>query len=245
MTKSTAGKIAFRFFWFVFFCALIIGSSVVTYMFGPPSTKYTNDSFDWEFVPTEFDNTKQNILLDTHSHTLYSDGVLTVEQNILWHIANGFNACIITDHDTWAHVKEVRKMQEKYADEIILFAGSEWTTDVIHMNILFPLDAEGFEDILAPWDNYPSYEEIQDAIKETHDLGGLVTINHFNWSLPRMPDHPKREEVYDWGADFIEIVNEGTWDQASYDFVSGNEMGMVAGTDTQRRSATRPSASVP
>ena len=46
-----------------------------------------------------------------------------------------------------------------------------------------------------------------------------------------MPDHPKREEVYDWGADFIEIVNEGTWDQASYDFVSGNEMGMVAGTD--------------
>src|SRR6056297_1999106 len=155
-----------RFFIFLFFTTLIMASSVVTSLFGPPQTKYTDDSFDWSYKPVgESTGGGYNVLVDTHSHTLYSDGILTVEQNIKWHIANGFNVSVITDHDTWAHIPEVREMQEKYKDDIILFAGSEWTTNVIHMNIILPLNAEGYEDLVPPSNN-PTYEQIQQAIND-------------------------------------------------------------------------------
>ncbi|MEX2728712.1 MAG: hypothetical protein Q6353_015760, partial [Candidatus Sigynarchaeum springense] len=52
---------------------------------------------DWldpanQFHPSGYDKAKYNVLLDTHFHTRHSDGIMTVEEGIAWHLAMGFNA---------------------------------------------------------------------------------------------------------------------------------------------------------
>ena len=58
---------------------------------------------DLYYYSTDF-----NILLDGHSHTTYSDGSLSPSLLLDWHIANGYNAAIITDHNTPEGAIEVK-----------------------------------------------------------------------------------------------------------------------------------------
>ena len=47
-----------------------------------------------KFIP------KDAFLLDFHTHTIASDGWMTPRQLILWELANGFNAFVLSDHNT-------------------------------------------------------------------------------------------------------------------------------------------------
>ena len=64
--------------------------------------KYTDDL--WKNVPIYdplgCEKSKFNVVFDHHSHTIYSDGTLTVRQNVEWHKVMGYNALAITDHNT-------------------------------------------------------------------------------------------------------------------------------------------------
>ncbi len=223
-------KLAKKFVGFTFFFAIIITSSIIVSNNRPSYLKYTNNDWNYTVLPEAYNASRWNVLFDAHSHTLYSDGKLTVEQNILWHLSNGFNAIAISDHNTWKHWAEVKKVaEEKFAGRVLVLPASEWTTRRIHMNIILPYNATNFEH-LVPSSSYPTNEEIKNTIQTVHQLGGVVMVNHYPWSLPRMPTHPTRQEVYEWGADFIEI-NEADWDQESVDFVAGNEMELMSGTD--------------
>jgi len=198
---------------------------------------YSDD--DWKdvipHVPPGYQKNKYNIVFDHHSHTKFSDGALTIKQNVEWHIAMGFNAITITDHNNMHHLEEIDHVREEYAKQgFLILSGIEWTTDKIHLNLLG----------LSKWERKISYKTTEDYIIETineaHDLGAIVVCDHIPWSINEfnMKDHPSRETLFDWGIDYIEIINddskpENVYDHESYDFCikHNKEIGMITGTD--------------
>lgn len=203
----------------------------------PKSSIFTDDYWSnaTPHVPPNYDKQKHNVVFDHHSHTNYSDGVLTIKQNVEWHIAMGFNAVAITDHNSLRNLHEIEEIKQDYAKKgIIVMAGYEWTTIRIHLNFLG----------ISEWDQRVPYkpkdEKIIEVIDKVHDLGGFVICNHIPWSIieAKYKNHPSRETLLKWGIDFIEIVNddslpENVFDQESYDFcvAHGKEVGMITGTD--------------
>jgi len=194
---------------------------------------------DWKdsvpHIPPEYCKNKHNVVFDQHSHTKFSDGALTIKQNVEWHIAMGYNALAITDHNNMRHLEKVDKVRKEYAEKgIIIISGIEWTTDRIHLNFLG----------ISNWDRKISYktsdEQIIDAINKAKDKGAIVVCNHIPWSLYEynMKNHPSRDTLMEWGIDFIEIINddskpENVYDHESFDFCNEheNEVGMISGTD--------------
>jgi hypothetical protein len=170
--KTEAKKFLDRLIAFTVFAVLIIGGSVLVFEFGPPEYKYMNGRWTSEYVPT-YNTTRWNVLLDQHSHTTYSDGKLTPAQNIQWHIANGYNACIITDHHTITGALEAREYaRANYPDSIKVIIGQEWSNDRVHMNFL------GITSAIGEIDN-PTDGQIQDVIIQVHNQGGIVVVNHY------------------------------------------------------------------
>ncbi len=221
-------KLVFHSSIFVLLIGLILASSVLIFKFGPPKVKYYDNSWDNEepFVPVT--NITYNVLFDQHSHTKYSDGRLTTRQNIEWHIALGFTAVAITDHNTLRNSKEIAELAEEYKDEIIVLQGMEWTTRRVHLNFI------GISEWSLKIPRSPSDTEIQDAILEVHNQGGIVTVNHIPFTEKTVGDiTPSREELLSWGVDFIEIINGMDFDETSYQFcLENNEtIGMITGTD--------------
>jgi len=198
---------------------------------------YTDN--DWNgiipHIPPGYDNTKHNVIFDHHSHTNYSDGRLTLKQNIEWHIAMGFNAIAITDHNNMRHIEEIEGIKKQYAQKgIIIISGFEWTTIRLHFNFLG----------ISKWDERVPYKpkdnKIIDVIDKVHDQDGLVVCNHIPWSIyeAKYKNHPSREELLKWGIDFIEVVNddslpENVYDEESVKFCNKHkgEIGMITGTD--------------
>ncbi|TFG18022.1 MAG: PHP domain-containing protein [Promethearchaeota archaeon] len=70
---------------------------------------YSDDN--WKAInplsPPNYNKSKYNVIFDQHSHTHYSDGKLTIKQNIEWHIAMGYNALAITDHNNMRHLEKI------------------------------------------------------------------------------------------------------------------------------------------
>ena len=206
-----------RFIIFYGIIVVLIIISVFLSIFGPAKYKY-NDG-DWEdttqYYQPKYDPQKWNVLLDIHSHTYASDGKLSVEQNVKYHMSVGFNACVITDHNTLKNVGEVLRIKEKYKDKFILIPGLEYTTNRIHMCFIG----------ITEWDcknipKYPTDKQIKEAIDKVHEMGGVVAACHYPWStwpmvnrgISRMHDHPTREQIYSWGVDLIEC---GCWDDGN------------------------------
>jgi hypothetical protein len=202
--------------------------------------KYTEN--DWKggslYVPPNYDADKYNVIFDHHSHTNYSDGVLSIKQNVDWHVAMGYNALAITDHNNMRHLEKIDKVRDEYFEKgILVLSGIEWTTLRIHLNFLG----------VSKWDTRISYkpgnETIINAINKVHDQEGIVICNHIPWSLyeARYKNHPSREQLLEWGVDYLEIVNddslpENVFDQESYDFCLDHKgkIGMITGTDMHK-----------
>ncbi|MFW9950350.1 MAG: PHP domain-containing protein [Candidatus Thorarchaeota archaeon] len=203
----------------------------------PFHSKYSDDN--WKdvipIVPPGYEKSKHNIIFDQHSHTNYSDGSLTIKQNIEWHIAMGYNALAITDHNNMRHLEKVKDIKKQYFQKgILILSGIEYTTIRFHFNFLG----------ISKWNERipykPKDEKIIKCINKVHDEGGIVICNHIPWSLyeEKYKNHPSREKLIEWGVDFIEIVNddckpENVYDQESYDFCihHNGEIGMITGTD--------------
>jgi hypothetical protein len=206
----------------------------------PQPSNYSDD--DWKnvkpLVPPEYDKRAYNLIYDHHSHTNFSDGKLTIKQNVEWHIAMGFNALTITDHNNMRHFEKISKIKEEYIKKgILITSGIEWTTTRLHLNFLG----------VSKWDTRipykPKDEKIIDAINKAHDQEGIVVLNHIPWSIneAKYKNHPTRETLFEWGIDYIEVVNddsqpENVFDQESFDFCEehAREIGMLTGTDMHK-----------
>jgi len=218
---------------------LVIGSimiiSVLIAKFGPSERNHYDDS--WEeiepFVPVT--NITYDILFDQHSHTKYSDGKLTIRQSIEWHIALGFNAFAITDHNTLDNSEEIAELAEEYKDEIIVLQGMEWTTRRLHLNLI------GIEEWNLKIPLTPTNEDIQATIDEAHKQGGIVTANHLLYSERSFEDiTPSRKQLMTWGVDYFEVVNGQDFDYLSYEFFLENNdsISLITGTDMHSPSSS-------
>ncbi len=217
-----------RFSLFTFVSLLFVTSSVLAEVYRPNRYLYDNTSFNWKY-DLDYNETKYNIVLDQHSHTNYSDGILHLEQNILWHIAHGFNAMFLSDHNTLANAGELQTLAQKYKEVIVVMQGMEWTTNRVHLNLL------GINTLVPIPTSPVSDEEIQAAINNTHAQGGVVVVNHIPWSLERTPEHPTRAELLSWGVDYIEIVNENIYDYNSDSWCNDTGgFGKITGTDMHK-----------
>jgi hypothetical protein len=211
MSRTESLKhIGIRFFWFLFFSGIIVATCIVVENNAPHQYSYSDAGFNWNYTPVELQAAGNNISLDQHSHTTYSGADLTPEQNVLWHISMGYNACIITDHDTIEGAIVAQQFARTYYNDVIkVIVGMEWSTDRIHLNFLNVSVA-----IPNPSDN-PTDQQIQDVIDACHAQGGLVVANHYPRTLLNSADHPTRKELLDWGVDYFEIYNGITYDEES------------------------------
>ncbi|CAG8456199.1 285_t:CDS:2 [Diversispora eburnea] len=180
---------------------------------------YSNVEFDWKIDPASYLTMdadvfgNYNILLNGHAHTTYSD-------------AYGFNAVIVSDHNTLEGGLEAQRIaREKYNDSIIVMSD----THAIH------------------W----SYE-LKEMIDKVHELGGLVTVNHIPWSnstewknhVGTLPNHPTREELHEMGVDGFEIINGNIFDYETYKYARDKVLLMITGTDVHHPSSVAHSWTV-
>ncbi len=215
-----------RLFLFVFVTAGILVAALVVENNAPDQYLSTDFAFSTVYHPPELNATQWNILLDQHSHTNFQGGVLTPEQNLQWHIAGGYNACVITDHNSIDNAVAARTIaRTKYNNTIKVLVGEEWTTDRIHLNMI------NLTSTVSVVSDDPTDGQIQDAINAAHAQGGIVTVNHIPWIMDRSPTFPTKDQLLAWGVDYIEVLNGGDFDLQSYEYCQSHGIGIISGTD--------------
>ncbi|NUT01956.1 MAG: CehA/McbA family metallohydrolase [Hamadaea sp.] len=134
---------------------------------------------------------------DLHSHTVHSDGILTVPELAALAVERGLDFLAVTDHNTVSHHPELAAAGRHYGIDLI--PGQEVTTDRGHANAWGPI---GWVDFRRPVDEWVAAVE--------HD-GGILSINHplggdCAWRQP-VTDRPRHAEIWHsgwfdrtWGA---------------------------------------------
>ncbi|KAJ1912564.1 hypothetical protein H4219_005549 [Mycoemilia scoparia] len=245
-SNNTIKKLGFEFIkilgitLLVFLVLFLIMIPVSTQM-TKDSTDYSKAQFNWTTDPRSYltpmdpDFGNYNILLDAHSHTTYSDGKMTPEQLVEYSRANGYNALIVTDHQTVSGGLAAEKYAlEKYPGEFIVIPGMEYR---IHMNFI------GINQTIPVHPAFPTDQDMREVIDKVHEMGGMVIVNHIPWStkielpwnIATLPDHPTRQTLMDMGVDGFEVINVSTFDLPTYQLLqrpeNKNRFSMVTGSD--------------
>jgi len=125
---------------------------------------------------------------DLHSHTVHSDGAMTVPELARFAAGRGLDFLAVTDHNTVSHHPELPAAGTAHG--IALLPGQELTVDHGHANAFGDL---GWVDFREPPDAW------LDAAERG---GGLLSINHpyggpVSWIAP-MRRRPPLVEVWHW-----------------------------------------------
>jgi hypothetical protein len=125
---------------------------------------------------------------DLHTHTVHSDGVLTVPELAVLAAERGLDFIAVTDHNTISHHAELPAAARRYG--ITLLPGQEVTTDGGHAGALGDIGWVDFR------------REPDDWLDATEADGGLLSINHpfagpVSWVRP-MRRRPPLIEVWHW-----------------------------------------------
>jgi hypothetical protein len=125
---------------------------------------------------------------DLHSHTVHSDGLLTVPELAAFAVRRGLDFLAVTDHNTVSHHAELPLASARYG--VTLLAGQEVTTAFGHANV--------FGD--AGWIDFRGTAD--DWLDAAERAGALMSVNHpiagpAAW-LHGMRRHPPLVEVWHW-----------------------------------------------
>ncbi len=125
---------------------------------------------------------------DLHTHTVHSDGALTVPGLSRYAAGLGLDFIAVTDHNTVSHHAELPAAAARYG--ITLVPGQEVTTPGGHAGAL---GETGWVDFRLPPDAW---------LEQTQRRGGLLSVNHpiageVSWTLP-MRGRPPLAEVWHW-----------------------------------------------
>jgi hypothetical protein len=125
---------------------------------------------------------------DLHTHTVHSDGALTVPELACLAVGQGLDFLAVTDHNTVSHHAELPAASARYG--ITLLPGQEVTVDTGHANV--------FGDV--GWVDFRTSPD--DWLAHARRRGGLMSVNHpiaghVSWMLP-MRDRPPLVEVWHW-----------------------------------------------
>ncbi len=165
---------------------------------------------------------------DLHSHTVHSDGVLTVPELARFAAGRGLDFLAVTDHNTISHHHELPAAAA--AHQIVLVPGQEVTTERGHANAFGEL----------PWIDF---REPPDAwLAATEHGGGLLSVNHpyggqVSWTAP-MRRRPPLIEVWHWSWLDLRWTAPLSWWLAWHPGAIG-----VGGSDWHRPGADAPPGS--
>ena len=125
---------------------------------------------------------------DLHSHTVHSDGSMTVPELASLAVAGGLDFVAVTDHNTVSHHRELPSASALYG--VTLVPGQEVTTSRGHAGVL---GDTGWVDFRTPADGW---------LVAAERGGGLMSINHpfggdVSW-LHAMQRRPPLLEVWHW-----------------------------------------------
>ena len=104
---------------------------------------------------------------DLHSHTVHSDGEITVPDRVRGAQERGQDFLAITDHNTISHHREV----DAWPDSITPIRGSEVTTFHGHLNCF------GLREVID-WRDAARGTGATRIVEQAHDQGALISINH-------------------------------------------------------------------
>ena len=185
------------------------------------ATEGVQVAYELNFIPKE----RRLYIGDLHTHTIASDGVLSLEVLASHALQHGLDFLAITDHNQMSHSETLRKIEN-----ITLIQGVEWTHYRGHANFL---------GVDQPYDQ-PFFthteQETQERFISARDRGALIVINH--------PCDPSCGFHYDLDAlpyDCIEIWN-GPMRESNLQAValwqslleSGKRLPAVGGSDYHR-----------
>ncbi|KAJ3358217.1 hypothetical protein GGF32_000573 [Allomyces javanicus] len=222
---------------------------VVYYKYNGEPVAYSDLHFPWQIHPLDrglvpldsafpLNNTGTLAIADLHSHSTKSDGRLTPRQLLEYALAQGYNAIAVTDHNSITGGLEAERLaltDAQFKDRLLVIPGVEYTCCRIHLSLL------GINTTITPPRASPTDDELRAVINQTHSLGGLVIVNHVPWSTqladgypntPRLPNHPTRMQLIEWGVDGFEIINQNTYDVPSVQLAAQTKLLQVAGSDT-------------
>jgi PHP domain len=125
---------------------------------------------------------------DLHTHTVHSDGALTVPELARLAAEQGLDFLAVTDHNTVSHFAELAGASARYG--VTLIPGQEVTTDAGHAGALGNLGWVDFREPAEAW------------LAATERGGGLLSVNHpigghVSWLHP-MRLKPPLVEVWHW-----------------------------------------------
>lgn len=217
---------------FVAVVIAVIGLMVSTN--GPSQTLMSSTKLDYSnpFVPQNYfrpwdPNFNYTVLIDVHHHPNGIDPDTLIQ----WFIATGYNAVVLTEHNTIGESLNVQKVaREKYSDKIKVLIGMEWTNCGMHMGMLGITKAPNVP-------KNPTDQEIQDVINDVHSQGGLVVVNHVPWSYWAGLNEPTNDDLVKWGADFFDVTTYERLDLQTIYYAESKGVGIVAGTDSHELGA--------
>jgi hypothetical protein len=125
---------------------------------------------------------------DLHSHTVHSDGAMTVTELALHAVSHGLDFLAVTDHNTVSHHRELSSASAAYG--ITLVPGQEVTTARGHAGVLGDTGWIDFRTSADAW------------LAAAERGGGLMSVNHpfagdVSW-LHSMERRPPLLEVWHW-----------------------------------------------
>ncbi|TDC53654.1 PHP domain-containing protein [Actinomadura sp. KC345] len=132
---------------------------------------------------------------DLHSHTVHSDGTLTVHELACLAASRGLDFLAVTDHNTVSHHPELPAAGAHAG--VALLPGQEVTTDLGHANVF---GDTGWVDFRRPSADWAAFADAR---------GGLMSINHplsgdCAWRRP-LPEEARPR--------FAEIWHPSWWDR--------------------------------
>ncbi|HEY2508424.1 MAG TPA: CehA/McbA family metallohydrolase [Streptosporangiaceae bacterium] len=125
---------------------------------------------------------------DLHTHTVHSDGVMTVSELARFAAGRGMDFIAVTDHNTVSHHAELPAAAAAHG--ITLLPGQEVTREAGHANAFGDI---GWIDFREPPDSW---------LEACEQSGGLLSVNHpyggqVSWAAP-MKRRPPLLEVWHW-----------------------------------------------
>lgn len=192
------------------------------------------------FAPYDKAYTNYTILLNPHAHSLRSDGIMTVDELIRWHIAWGYNAFVMTDHNIMPSkidtpslssmvcggIEEARYLAAtKYNNNIVVIPGVEWTTGAFHLNVI------GVEH--PPRDIATGIaSSVSHMTAKVKVLNGVTMMNHRVWSTSVGMPYWQIENIAVANVDYIEgVTPEGVDLQAVLWARSTHKIGVLTSVD--------------
>jgi hypothetical protein len=125
---------------------------------------------------------------DLHTHTLHSDGVMSVPELAAYAVERGLDFVAVTDHNTVSHHGLLGPASARYG--VTLLPGQEVTTELGHAGVLGDTGWIDFREPASSW------------LTAAESRGGLMSVNHpfggaHSWVHP-MPKRPPLLEVWHW-----------------------------------------------